>query len=77
MDENLIPFKDYFYKECTTISFFINVLKEIEVQIGFYGYICEKDFKIFTEKAEKSLKNIEILKNIKTNLLIYILYQGN
>lgn len=66
MDENLIPFKDYFYKECTTISFFINVLKEIEVQISFYGYICEKDFKIFTEKAEKSLKNIEILKsNIK------------
>ena len=66
MDENLIPFKEEFFKECTTISFFINVLKEIQTQIEFFGYICEKDYKIYTNKAEKCLKNIEILKsNIK------------
>ena len=34
----------------------------IKTQIEFYGYICEKDFRIFSHKAEKGLKHLEILK---------------
>ena len=46
MDENLVPFKDNFYKECNTINFFLNLLTEIQSQIEFFEYICEKDFKL-------------------------------
>ena len=66
MDENLIPFKDNFYKECTTINFFINLLKEIQNQIDFFGYICEKDTKILSERSENGIKSLDVLKeNIK------------
>ena len=68
MDENLIPFKDNFYKECNTINFFLNLLKEIQTQVEFFGYICEKDFKILATRAENGLKNIDV---IKTNLKKY------
>ena len=62
MDKNLVPFKDDFYKECNTINFFLNILKEIQTQIEFFDYICEKDFKILSLRAEKGLKYLEILK---------------
>ena len=66
MDENLIPFKDNFYKECNTINFFLNLLKEIQTQVEFFGYICEKDFKILATRAENGLKNIDVIKkNLK------------
>ena len=66
MDEKLVLFKDDFYKECNTINFFLNLLKEIQTQIEFFDYICEKDFKILSLRAEKGLKYLEVLKkNIK------------
>jgi len=63
-----MPYKDLFYKECKMIDFFAKALDEIKTQIEFYGYICEKDYKIFTYKAEKSLKK---LLNLKMNLSKY------
>ena len=68
MDDNLVPFKDDFYKECNTINFFLKLLEEIQTQIEFYGHICEKDYKIIMERAENGLKYLKILKN---NLKIY------
>ena len=68
MDENLVPFKEEFYKECNTINIFLNLLGEIQTQIEFFGYICEKDFKILATRAENGLKNIDV---IKTNLKKY------
>ena len=62
MDENLVPFKDQFYKECNAINFSINLLEEIHTQIKFYEYICEKDFEISSEKTEYGLKKIKDLK---------------
>ena len=62
MEEGLLPYKDAFYKECTIIDFFIKTLNEIKIQIEFYGYICEKDFQLFSHKAERIIKNIGVLK---------------
>ena len=62
MDENLVPFKDQFYKECNAINFSINLFEEIHTQIKFYEYICEKDFEISSEKTEYGLKKIKDLK---------------
>jgi hypothetical protein len=63
MDENLVPFKDNFYKECNTINFFLNLLTEIQSQIEFFEYICEKDFKLLSSVAEQGLKSIGVYKN--------------
>ena len=68
MEEELLVYSNHFYKECNTIDFFVKTLDEIKTQIEFYGYICEKDFKIFTYKAEKSLKK---LLNLKMNISKY------
>ena len=68
MDENLVPFKNEFYKECNTINIFLNLLGEIQTQIEFFGYICEKDIKIILERAEYGLKYLKIF---KTNLELY------
>ena len=68
MDENLVPFKNEFYKECNTINIFLNLLGEIQTQIEFFGYICEKDIKILLERAEYGLKYLKIF---KTNLELY------
>ena len=68
MDENLLPYKEDFYKECNIIDFFVKTLNEIKTQIEFYGYICEKDYNIFSQKADKYLKKIKIL---KSNLIQY------
>ena len=62
MEESLLIYKDTFYKECNIIDFFVKSLDEIKTQIEFYGYICEKDFKIFSYIAENGLKHLEILK---------------
>ena len=62
MEEELLPYKGDFHKECDVIDFFVKTLNEIKTQIEFYGYICEKDYKIFSYKAEKGLKKLEILK---------------
>ena len=68
MEEKLLQYKDDFNKECKIIDFFVKTLNEIKIQIDFYGYLCEKDFKIFTQIAEKNLKKIHVL---KTNLSVY------
>ena len=68
MDENLIPFKDNFYKECNTINFFLKLLKEIQTQIEFFGYTCEKDSKILSTRSENGIKSLEV---IKANIKIY------
>ena len=68
MDENLIPFKDNFYKECNTINFFLKLLKEIQTQIEFFGYTCEKDFKILSTRSENGIKSLDV---IKANIKIY------
>ena len=68
MDENLVPFKDNFYKECNTINFFLNLLKEIQTQIEFFGYTCEKDSKILSTRSENGIKSLEV---IKANIKIY------
>ena len=68
MDENLVPFKNEFYKECNTINIFLNLLGEIQTQIEFFGYIYEKDIKIILERAEYGLKYLKIF---KTNLELY------
>ena len=47
MEEKLLQYKDDFNKECKIIDFFVKTLNEIKIQIDFYGYLCEKDFKIF------------------------------
>ena len=65
MEEDLLPYKEDFYKECKIIDFFVKTLDEIKVQIEFYGSICEKEFKIFSNKAEKDLEN---LNNLKSNI---------
>ena len=65
MEEDLLPYKGDFYKECKIIDFFVKTLDEIKAQIEFYGYICEKEFKIFSNKAEKDLEN---LSNLKLNI---------
>ena len=77
MDENLVPFKEEFYKECNTINIFLNLLGEIQTQIEFFGYICEKDIKIILERAEYGLKyfkifkkNIEVYKDEPSNLFL-------
>ena len=62
MEEDLFMYKDIFYKEYNIIDFFVKTLDEIKTQIEFYGYICEKDFRIFSHKAEKGLKHLESLK---------------
>ena len=68
MDENLVPFKDNFYKECNTINFFLNLLKEIQTQIEFFGYTCEKDSKILSTRSENGIKSLDV---IKANIKIY------
>jgi len=68
MDENLLPFKDNFYKECNTINFFLKLLKEIQTQIEFFGYTCEKDFKILSTRSENGIKSLDV---IKANIKIY------
>ena len=68
MDEYLVPFKEEFYKECNTINFFLNLLEEIRIQIEFFGYICEKDYKIILERAELGIKHLDLLKK---NLEVY------
>ena len=68
MEEKLLQYKDDFHKECNIIDFFVKTLNEVKIQIEFYGYLCEKDFKIFTQIAEKNLKKINVL---KTNLSSY------
>lgn len=67
MEEKLLPYKDDFYKECNIIDFFVKALNEVKIQIEFYGYLCEKDFKIFTQIAEKNLKKIKLLKDNLSN----------
>ena len=62
MEEGLLPYKDSFYKECNLIDFFIKTLNEIKAQIDFYGYLCEKDFQLFSHKAERIIKNVGVLK---------------
>ena len=62
MEEALLPYKDNFKKECNIIDFFVKILNEIKTQIEFYGYICEKDFQLFSHKAERIIKNVGILK---------------
>ena len=68
MDENLLLFKDNFYKECNTINFFLKLLKEIQTQIEFFGYICEKHLKIHLERSENGIINLDV---IKANIKIY------
>ena len=68
MEAELLPYKDNFHNECNLIDFFVKTLNEIKTQIEFYGYICENDCKIFSYKAEKSLKKLETLKQ---NILPY------
>ena len=63
MEEDLLPYKEEFFKECKIIDYFLKTLDEIKYQIEFYGYICEKDYKIFSNLAEKTLKNLETLKS--------------
>ena len=67
MEEKLLQYKDDFNKECKIIDFFVKTLNEIKIQIDFYGYLCEKDFKIFTQIAEKNLEKVHILKNQLSN----------
>ena len=77
MDENLVKFKDDFYKECNTINFFLKLLDEIHMQIKFFEYICEEDFKIVSERAENGLnylkkfkKELKKLKDEPSNLFL-------
>ena len=63
MEEDLLPYKEEFFKECKIIDYFLKTLDEIKYQIEFYGYICENDYKIFSNLAEKTLKNLETLKS--------------
>ena len=63
-----MQYKDDFNKECKIIDFFVKILNEIKIHIEFYGFLCEKDFKIFTQIAEKNLKQINVL---KTDLSVY------
>ena len=63
MEEELLPYKEEFYKECKTIDFLVKALNEIKVQIEFYGKLCHKECKIFSNNAEKRLKYLEDLKS--------------
>ena len=67
MEEKLLQYKDDFNKECKIIDFFVKALNEVKIQIEFYGYLCEKDCKIFTQIAEKNLEKVHILKNQLSN----------
>ena len=54
MDEYLVPFKEEFYKECNTINFFLNLLKEIQTQVEFFGLYVKKTLK-FLQLGQKTV----------------------